>query len=99
MYLLGMSRLPFKALPPIKNLGATVRGDKTPINIGRLTVFYEDGTVKSFFEGNPQSEGSATPREVTQEELNRIVPFLRQKMRDKVFEDMIDERMASIDPD
>ena len=95
MKILGWKRLPLKEIPSPKGLGARMRGDgSNPMQkIGRATVFYEDGTIKTFFEGNPLSESSAKARDASQEEISRIVPYLRGLLRERVIEDLIDDIM------
>lgn len=94
MSLLGLKSLCLTTLPG-SSMGGVVRGERKLSNLGRLTNFYADGTVKTFFEDRPQSEASATPRDPSQEELVRIVSHLRGLVRERLIEDLIDGRMMS----
>lgn len=86
MEVLGRTKLPFSELSAYPKLVSNQF-------LGRLTTFYADGTVKTFFLDTPDSEDRVTPREPTQEELDWIVPHLRGILRGRVIEDLIDERM------
>ena len=101
MDLLGLKELSLSEIPSI-DMRSKVRGENKFAQLGRLTVFYADGTVKTFFSDSPQSFAQAKPREPSEEELQRIVPYLRSLMRERVIEDMIDARMrdhAARDPE
>lgn len=94
MSLLGMSSLNLDSIPSRSSLGRELAGDtKSQSLMGRSTVFYEDGTVKTFFEGDPLSESSAKPREPSQVELNRIVWYLYDKAASQILDELIGERI------